>query len=135
MDETELYHHGVKGMKWGVIRTASQLGRNIVTYKKRELEKNYDRGRKTTSKHGSRGTMLNSYVNYKRKRIVKDTLAGILNCKAYNYIHNEKNNRYISKGMQIARDLGMRSYYLDRDIDRLNALAEVGKSYIYSKKR
>lgn len=29
MDDFELYHHGVKGMKWGVRRTKAQLGRKV----------------------------------------------------------------------------------------------------------
>lgn len=35
MNDYELYHHGVKGMKWGVRRTAAQLGHVVGTgYKK-----------------------------------------------------------------------------------------------------
>lgn len=32
----ELYHHGVKGMKWGVRRNPDQLGRKASTAKKRK---------------------------------------------------------------------------------------------------
>ena len=31
MTNYELYHHGVKGQKWGVRRTAAQLGRGVAT--------------------------------------------------------------------------------------------------------
>lgn len=34
MGETEFYHHGVKGMKWGVRRTPAQLGHKTGTKKK-----------------------------------------------------------------------------------------------------
>lgn len=30
MNEYELYHHGVKGQKWGVRRTAAQLGHRVA---------------------------------------------------------------------------------------------------------
>lgn len=36
MDNTQLYHHGIKGMKWGVRRTPAQLGHTI---KQRKLKK------------------------------------------------------------------------------------------------
>ena len=36
MDNNHLYHHGIKGMKWGVRRTAAQLGHQI---KQRKVKK------------------------------------------------------------------------------------------------
>lgn len=30
MTDYELYHHGVKGQKWGIIRTAAQLGHRVA---------------------------------------------------------------------------------------------------------
>lgn len=35
MNENELYHYGVKGQKWGVRRTAAQLGHKPTTKKKK----------------------------------------------------------------------------------------------------
>lgn len=37
--DNELYHHGVKGMKWGVIRTKAQLGYPTTTKKKTTKER------------------------------------------------------------------------------------------------
>ena len=42
--EYELYHHGVKGMKWGVRRTAAQLG-HPTSGKKKKLSKREERRR------------------------------------------------------------------------------------------
>lgn len=33
MDKNELYHYGVQGMKWGIIRTPAQLGHRIKQYR------------------------------------------------------------------------------------------------------
>ena len=30
MNEYELYHHGIKGQKWGIRRTAAQLGHRVA---------------------------------------------------------------------------------------------------------
>lgn len=35
MSEYELYHHGVKGMKWGVRRTKAQLGHKVSKFAKK----------------------------------------------------------------------------------------------------
>ena len=35
MNEYELYHHGVKGMKWGVRRTKAQLGHKVSKFVKK----------------------------------------------------------------------------------------------------
>ena len=39
MDPNELYHHGIKGMKWGVRRTKAQLGYKTGSTKKRSGSK------------------------------------------------------------------------------------------------
>ena len=39
MDNYELYHHGVKGQKWGVRRTAAQLGHSPVAKKASAVSK------------------------------------------------------------------------------------------------
>ena len=50
----ELYHHGVKGMKWGVRRTPEQLGRKLTRSDKKkissELDDDYTPGQKSAIK-------------------------------------------------------------------------------------
>ena len=54
-DYNELYHHGVKGMKWGVRRNPEQLGRKASTAKKRKNNTNKVKATSKTSfiKRGS----------------------------------------------------------------------------------
>lgn len=59
MNECELYHHGVKGMKWGVRRTKKQLGRAVSKgfkkLKKRVSEKTEEvKTKKAEEKKASR---------------------------------------------------------------------------------
>lgn len=46
----ELYHHGVKGQKWGVRRTPEQLGRRKYITKGRDVPKTVVRGHSATPK-------------------------------------------------------------------------------------
>lgn len=72
MDNYELYHHGVKGMKWGIRRTAAQLGhplrnRRIKKQRKAALEKarkvrqqnaEYEKGKQNALKKGTATDVL-----------------------------------------------------------------------------
>ena len=65
MDPNELYHHGIKGMKWGVRRTKTQLGygnaassrrkknnsKSEVVAKGRKAVSNFSEKQKTKKKH------------------------------------------------------------------------------------
>lgn len=48
-NENELYHHGIKGMHWGIRRTPEQLGYRI-TKKKKKLDKTYEQAKAAASK-------------------------------------------------------------------------------------
>ena len=56
-DDNELYHHGVKGMKWGVRRTPSQLGHDTGSI---DLQK-------TKKKVEAANTIVNESQNINRK--------------------------------------------------------------------
>ena len=47
----ELYHHGIKGMRWGIRRTAEQLGHRIAASRDRRKQiRDEERDRKTRTK-------------------------------------------------------------------------------------
>ena len=58
MSEYELYHHGIKGQKWGVRRTAAQLGHRVANAAAKTgkvLYKGAAKAGKATSKAVSKG--------------------------------------------------------------------------------
>lgn len=89
---SELYHHGVKGMKWGVRRSPEQLGHRVSKHKKsigaaagkvgknvKSAGSSIGRGVKTTGRTVSRGA--------------SSTIKGIKNAK--NKIHEARAERII----------------------------------------
>lgn len=62
----ELYHHGIKGMKWGVRRTPEQLGHNTAKGKreaaKRELKRLSSEGTAAEKRARKEDRRISSYV-------------------------------------------------------------------------
>ena len=46
----ELYHYGVKGMKWGIRRTPAQLGHDLVNYRRNRVAKKVERRREKANR-------------------------------------------------------------------------------------
>lgn len=67
MDEKlELYHHGVKGQKWGIRRTPEQLG-----YKK-SIKKRESRAAKVSERQKKKEEKLQKKLDAKKKRLEKE---------------------------------------------------------------
>ena len=62
---SELYHHGVKGMKWGVRRTPGQLGRKLTRSDKKKFPANW-----TAIIHQDKNQLLN-LIGLKPERTIK----------------------------------------------------------------
>lgn len=56
----ELYHHGVKGQKWGVRRSPEQLGNGVSSSKSRKF---------TTTEQNVRKHLTNSYTKFDKQKI------------------------------------------------------------------
>lgn len=128
--EYELYHHGIKGMKWGIRRTPAQLGR--LTKKddrwvKRNSDKITQKAKKKTSKEMSKyakelmkdpnavnksGKLSSATINaYNRK------LASLMNEQVANIKSpSGKVVRYVAKRGEVGVLMGLadQGYNMDR---------------------
>lgn len=66
LDDLELYHHGVKGMKWGVRRTPAQLGHKTSSRKKSVASTVGSVASKAAKKVGS--AAVTAYRNRKERK-------------------------------------------------------------------
>ena len=100
MDDYELYHYGVKGMKWGVIRWKDKLGYGRLHKKSSKYEAKIE---KQLSKKHINEKKLKKY-KYKKDQIQK-----AMNLKYSNLTPEEKKQgaRAYSKISKIAKGLGI----------------------------
>ena len=70
MEDSELYHHGIKGMKWGVRRTREQLGYRTSPKKKKRSSNDENVFMKTAKKTGKAisTTASNASAKHKAKK-------------------------------------------------------------------
>lgn len=74
MNDYELYHHGVKGQKWGVRRTASQLGHSPAAKKVSAVGKKVGKfaGKQAAkAKKAAVAKIKQSYKDHKEKKYYK----------------------------------------------------------------
>lgn len=88
--EDELYHHGIKGMKWGVRRTAEQLGHKVK-------QSNYEHqrlGYKSSQKHRNdveRTAYAKSRIE-RRRSVINNRYDKQLASSKKKYENSEKNS-------------------------------------------
>lgn len=85
MTDYELYHHGIKGQKWGVRRTAAQLGHRVA--------KAASKAGKATGKALSKASKATS--KFASKEATKAKKAAITSAKQH--FKEEKEKRYYKK--------------------------------------
>lgn len=74
MDNYELYHHGVKGQKWGVRRTAAQLGHSPAAKKASAVGKKFSKfasKQATKVKKAAVAKVKRDYKDYEEKKYYK----------------------------------------------------------------
>ena len=68
--DNELYHYGVKGMRWGVVRVRQKTGssRNLT---KSQMKREFKDDKKKAFENGREGTALGRAMVYGSKKLIK----------------------------------------------------------------
>lgn len=141
MNELELYHHGVKGMRWGVRkkRTSSSGGSSAgnkvkkvvqnriqkVNEKEQRRQESYN---KTAQRFGVGGVALRSTVEYSRKKAAKGMAVKLINSAANSYISEHCSNYRVSRGVDFVRRASISALSLSSYIDMGRAASNIGKA-------
>ena len=101
-NDNELYHHGIKGMKWGVRRTPAQLGHKpsklTTSQRKSEMKKMSDtelRNRINRIQMEKQYMQLTAPEVSAGKKFVKDVLVNAAKQTATSYV-----SKYMNKGLE-----------------------------------
>lgn len=155
MENMELTHHGIKGMKWGVRRTPAQLGHKPSSTKKKKLslvdrfeaKKKLRAKQKAAEKAREAKKTKEEYEAEKKKAIESGTAADVLKFKgkltnqelntAVNRLNMESqlaqlNARTIKTGMdkteQLMNNIGRMKDMAEKGISAWNTFAKVHNS-------
>ena len=98
----EMYHHGIKGMKWGIRRTPAQLGHRpakpTTSQRKSEMKKMSDtelRNRINRIQMEKQYMQLTAPEVNAGKKFVKDVLVNAAKQTATSYV-----SKYMNKGLE-----------------------------------
>lgn len=134
----ELYHYGVKGMKWGVRRARKSIGKGLVSARRRGIAKENKRhGRidKSMNRLGRRGGAVASAYRTTLKRnslfMGKAFAAKFINAAANAYIHNSNASYYKLKGVDYARKAAIAGLSISALHDYVNYISDL--NYIHDK--
>lgn len=139
----ELYHHGVKGMKWGVRKSSSggrsgggssKIKKFAVKQAKKYVQKQGEKTKQlheSVDRYGVIGVAVGKYLGYTGTHALRAGLANVINMSANAYISANSSKYHIARGVDFVRRASI-SYLSIRDsAEKINAVADVGRAAIY----
>lgn len=146
----ELYHHGIKGMKWGVRKDSSggrsgggpskikKFAKNRVEKRKEKRKAKDEKIQKTVDRFGAAGvagTAVKNYLGYSRSHALRGTLANVINMSANTYIATGGSNYRVARGVDFVRRASISALSIKDTAEKINAFANVGKAAIYANEK
>ena len=140
----ELYHYGVKGMKWGVRkkRTSSSKGESFGSKAKKAavkvINKKIEKAKKrrksyntTTDIFGVTGAAMRSNTSRVIRKTVKGVLAQAINSAANVYISNNSANYRVARGVDFVRRASIKGLSISARMDDLRYYSDIAQSAMH----
>lgn len=151
MYNTQLNHHGVKGMKWGVRRNTNKssniekvgkkVGKTVGNQLKKAADKannkrnTWEKVGKVAGNAGVAVSVVGNYYGYKSKKRIKSTIAHVANAAANAYIVSGQGSYAKKRGVDYVRRAAITGLSVSSIVDGVKAIDNVGATVRGAKER
>ena len=104
MTDYELYHHGIKGQKWGVRRTAAQLGHRVAGTASKTAKALYKNAKSAGKAIGKEASKAGKAAKKAAVTKVKKTVADTKEKNYYKKLHKKKLSQMTDKEIKDLTD-------------------------------